>query len=222
MSSDTLLDLNGIAKRVGLLKDRKAHLTTLRDKLQDDLSEKELEVKKLSRKIDLLAMVSELFRRLMDSLVDKQVKSVEKVATNGLQTIFPDLNLSLESEVGPKYNKISVEFFLRRGQGPTSHRGRPLRAFGGGPASVISLIFRVLTIKKLGLYPFLLLDESLGAVSDEYIDLTSRFLKSLSAKTGIDILLVTHKPAFAEHSSTTYRCQELVDGVVTHLALRKT
>ncbi len=222
MPSDELLDLDGVRRKVGLLRDRKAHLTTLRDKLQNDLSEKELEVKQLTRKVESLALVAELFRRLMDILVDKQVKSVEKVATKGLQTIFPDLNLSLESEVGPKYNKISVEFFLRRGAGPTSHRGRPLRAFGGGPASVISLILRVLTIKKLGLYPFLLLDESLGAVSDEYIDLTSLFLKSLSAKTGIDILLVTHKPAFAEHSSSTYRCQELTDGVVTNLALRKT
>lgn len=221
MSSDALLNLDGVEQKVRLLRDRKAHLTTLRDKLRNDLSVKEQEVVLLTKKVEMLTLVSELFRRLMDSLVDKQVKSVEKVATNGLQTIFPDLDLSLESEVGPKYNKISVEFFLRRGKGPTSHRGRPLEAFGGGPSSVISLILRVLTIKKLGLYPLILLDESLNAVSDEYIDLTSQFLKSLAAKMGFDILLVTHKAAFSEHSAITYRCQELTDGVTTNLALKK-
>lgn len=208
-------------QRAGLLRDRKARLTTLHDRLQSDLALKENEVAQLSQRIEQLTLVAELFRWLMDAMVDQQVKSVEKVATNGLQTIFPDLNLSLESDVGPKYGKISVEFFLRRGSGPTSHRGRPLDAFGGGPSSVVSLILRVLAIKKLGLFPLLVLDESLSAVSDEYIDLTSQFMKSLASRMGFDILLVTHKVPFAEHAKLTYRCQELTDGVTTHLALKK-
>ena len=86
---------------------------------------------------DLDTKVGELFRLLMDLLVVKQVRSVENVVTEGLRTIFHDLELAFEADVGPKYGKVSVEFFIRQGakDDPLSHRGRPLEAFGGGPST---------------------------------------------------------------------------------------
>jgi DNA repair exonuclease SbcCD ATPase subunit len=135
------------------------------------------------------------------------------------------LDLSLESEVGFKYNKISVDLFFRKGMKghPASYRGRPLEAFGGGPSSVISLILRVLTVRKMKLWPLLILDESLAAVSDDYIDFTGQFLRALAEKMGFDIILVTHKQAFLEHAHTALRCSEEVesDGASTYLVLRK-
>jgi DNA repair exonuclease SbcCD ATPase subunit len=228
MPSDTVHDGNGIAgleARILRVQESRTRLTTLRDQLANDLASKEVEIVRLTNELDILTKVTELFRHLMDQLIDKQVKVVERVATEGLQTVFPDLNLSLEAEVEPKYNKISVDFFFRRGlKGHRgSHRGHPLSSFGGGPASVVSLILRVLTVKKLNLAPCLILDESLGAVSEEYIDATGQFIRALAEKLGFDILLVTHKPSFLAHSKHSYRCQEDLedDGVSTHLSLKR-
>lgn len=221
MSGDALHDLDGLTHRLQAVRESRTKLVTLRDRLADELQAKETEVKALDYEVDLLTKVGELFRVLMDQMVDRQVKIVEKVATDGLQRVFPDLGLSLESEVGPKYNKIAVDFFIRKGSGPMSHRGRPLESFGGGPSSVVSLILRVLTIKKLKRWPILVLDESLAAVSDDYIEYTGRFVRALAERLGFDILLVTHKQAFLEHAHMAYRgTEEQADGV-TYLELRK-
>ncbi len=216
----------GLSARLKAVQAQKLKLTTLRDRLAGELASKEQEVIDLGSEITVLTGVGELFRFLVDQLVEKQVKIVDKVATDGLRSVFPDRDLSLESEVGPKYNKISVDFFFRKGdkESPFSHRGRPLAAFGGGPSSFVSLLLRIMAIRKLKLWPMLILDESLAAVSDEYIDATGQFLKSTAKGLGFDILLVTHKPSFLDHADTAYRCSEEVeaDGVSTYVVVRKT
>jgi|SRR6478609_786540 len=222
MPSDTL---HAFEARVKSVEASATRLTVLRDRAADELRAKKAEVLHLDQEIEILSKVVELFRALLDQLVEKQVRSVEKIATEGLQTIFTDQILSLESEVGPKHNKISVDFFIRRGLKGShrSHRGKPLEAFGGGPSTVVSLILRVLAIKRLKLWPVLILDESLGAVSDEYVDYTSQFLRGVAEKLGFDLLLVTHKPAYKEHAHNVYRCSEVFeeDGVTPFLIVKK-
>lgn len=200
--------------RVRALGNRSAQLVALRDRLTVELTRKQAEVGELTDRVEKLSKVGELFRLLMDLLVDKQVRVVEGVVTEGLRSIFHDLALSFEAEVGAKYNKVSVDFFMRQGskEDPLSHRGKPLEAFGGGPSSVASLVLRILTVLRLKLYPVLVLDEALASVSDEYVDQTGRFLASLADKMGIDALLVTHKQAFLEHADTAYRCEEVTEG----------
>ena len=210
MSSDPLHAVEGVADRVRALSRRSTQLVTLRDRLASELSQKEAEVQELGFQIERLTKVSELFRKLMDLLVDKQVRAVENIVTEGLKSIFDNLDLSFEADVGPKYNKIAVEFFLRSGakDSPVSHRGPPLEAFGGGPSSVASLILRILTVLRLKRYPILFLDEALAAVSAEYVDAAGRFLTSLSERLKVVILLVTHQQGFLDHAVRAYRCTE--------------
>jgi len=181
--------------------------------LKDELRSTEGEVEQLTTRVTALNKVGELFRALMDKLVDQQVRAVESVVTEGLKTIFFDQDLSFEAEVGPKYNKIAVDFYIRQGakEDPIAIRGRPLDSFGGGPSSISSLVLRVLTLLRLKRQPILALDESLGAVSEEYVDHTGRFLRQMAEDLNIDVLLVTHKTSFTEHATRAYRCQEVVE-----------
>lgn len=223
MRGDSVHAVSGLTDRVRALGNRSAKLVGFRDRLRDELSQKQAEVQELTEKIETLSKVGELFRLLLDLLVDKQVRVVEGVVTEGLQSIFHDLTLSFEAEVTSKYNKVSVDFYLRQGakDNALSHRGRPLDAFGGGPSSVASLVLRILTVLRLKRYPVLVLDEALGAVSDEYTDQTGRFLASLAERMGIDVLLVTHKPAFLDHADVAYRCEEIAEPDGTrHLNVR--
>lgn len=213
MSGDPVHAVEGLTERVRAARAKATRLSTLRDQIDSDLQAKRQEVVGLTSRIEKLTKVGELFRLLMDVLVVKQVRAVEEVVTEGLHTIFHDLELSFEADVGPKYGKVSVEFFIRQGakDDPLSHRGRPLDAFGGGPSSVASLALRVLTVLKLKRYPFLALDEALGAVSDEYTDTTGQFLQRLARKLDIDVLLVTHKAAYVDHADRAYSCSEVVE-----------
>jgi hypothetical protein len=224
MQSHSVHAVEGLDARVRALGQKATRFVTLRDQLAGNLASKEQEVVELGTQVEKLTKVLELFRVLMDLLVVKQVRSVESVVTEGLKTIFYDLDLSFEAEIGPKYNKIAVDFFIRHGSKDDlfSHRGKPLESFGGGPSSVASLALRILTVLRLKLWPMLVLDESLVAISDEYTDQTGQFLRALCSKLGVDLLLVTHKPAFLDHAHQSYRCTEEIgdDGTTRWLALR--
>jgi len=207
MQCDTLHAGNRL--RVKALRETASGLQALRDQTQRDLDTREQEVKDLAWKIDVLSKVGELFRVLMDQLVMDHVRSIESVITEGLRTIFVDQNLSFEAEVGQRYNKLAIDFCLKQADQKAEIKGHPLEAFGGGPASIASLILRVLALRRLNKWPLLALDETLAAVSDEYIDRTGLFLKQLATKTGIEVLLVTHKAAFLEHAVIGYKGSEI-------------
>lgn len=195
--------------RLSRLSERATRLETLRDHQQSKLDEIKTEVEGLGVEIEKLLKVEELFRALMDHLIVNQVRALEAVVTDGLQTIFFDQDLHFESDIEAKYNKVSIDFQLRQGglDDPLSIRGKPLESFGGGASSVIALILRVLTLLKLKRLPFLVLDETLLAVSDEYVASTGKFLEALARTMNLHFLLITHKPAYLDHSNRAYQGQ---------------
>lgn len=211
MSGDALrpqLHLSDWRQRTRALNETAVRLQAVRDRLAEDLAARRQEVERLTIRIDKLGKVGELLRALMDKLVLDQVRTIEGVVTEGLRAIFPDLDMAFEAEVGTKYNKIAIDFFIRQGVDEAAVRGSPLESFGGGPTSVSSLILRLLALLRLKRFPLLLLDETLAAVSDEYIDDAGAFLRKLAASTGIDILLVTHKASFLDHAQNAFQGYE--------------
>lgn len=203
MHSDTLRSRHGL--RLAAVTKTATELHTLRRKLQQDLDARTREVEVLTVRLDRLAKVGELFRALMDRLVMDHVRSIEGVVTEGFKAIFWDQNLAFEAEISHAYNKVSIDFFVRQEKGNRTVRAHPLEAFGGGCASIASLILRVVAMRRLNKWPLLVLDETLLAVSGEYVELTSQFLRELAKKTGISIFLVTHKPEFLEHANISYQ-----------------
>lgn len=220
MQGDALHAGQGLsARRLRDLSETAARIKATRDQAARDLDLRSKEVDTLTAKIDVLAKVAELFRALMDKLVLGHVRSVESVVSDGLKTIFFDQEMSFEAEVAQKYNRISIDFFIRQEAGKIPVRGHPLESFGGGPASISSLVLRILALLRLKRWPVLLLDETLAAVSDEYIDPTGKFLKRLAETTGISILLVTHKQAFLDHAVVAYSGTETGEGRARRLQL---
>lgn len=210
MPSDALHAQQGLTfrRRVQTLNRNAARIQAVRDQLSGDLEARHREVERLTKQVERLTKVGELLRVLMDKLVLDQVKTIEGVVTEGLRAIFYDQTLSFEAEVSQKYNKIAIDFFLRQGDESMAIRGHPLESFGGGPSSIASLVLRLLALLRLKRAPILLLDETLAAVSDDYIDAAGQFLRKLAATTGIDILLVTHKQAFLDHAEMAYQGHE--------------
>jgi chromosome segregation ATPase len=212
MSHDAIRSVEAI-NRLDVLRRRAAKVEGLRDRLVAERAEKLASIDQLTNDIEKLLKVEELFRALMDQLVVKQVRALEAIVTDGLQTIFYDMDLYFESDIETKYNKVAIDFQIREGgiDDPLKVRGRPLDSFGGGTASVAALILRVLTVLKLKRLPFLILDEALLAVSDEYIAGTGKFLKALAETMNLHFLLITHKSAYCDHSDRAYQShQELV------------
>jgi len=198
--------LDGWSQRVQVLQTSATRLQAVRDQISGDLKAKEEEITTLAERQEVLTKVSELYRALMDRMIMGQVQTIEMIVSEGLKTIFFDQDLSFKAEVSQKYNKISVEFFICQGDPEKGGiKGSPLDSFGGGPSSIASLILRILTLLRLKRKKILLLDETLAAVSDDYIETTGQFLQKLAETSNLTILLVTHKPAYLDHASLSYQ-----------------
>lgn len=204
------------------LTQRASRIQALRDQVREELDTRCQEIDKLSVRIDVLAKVGELFRALMDKLVMSHVRSVESVITDGLRSIFFDQTLTFEAEIATRRDRICIDFFIRQERGTHVVRGRPLTNFGGGPATIASFVLRLLVLMKLKRAPMLFLDETLSAISPEYIDQTGLFLKKLAASTGTPILLVTQQHAFIDSASVAYTASEQVpEGRAPHVEIQR-
>jgi hypothetical protein len=225
MPGDAVHAVDGLTSsfgpRVRALRETAARHRTLRDRLETETESRRVEVATLQSKATKLTMVSELFRSLMDKLVEKQKAIVEGLVTEGLEAIFHDQELSFEAEVVQRANRVEMDLFLKQGKDALVIKDNPLDAFGGGPSTIVSLFLRVFALRRLGRAPLLLLDETLPAISAEYVEATGRFLQRLCASMGVDVLLVTHKPEFLDHADHAYMGhEEALDGGYKRLGLR--
>jgi len=212
----------GKKQRLEALRTRATKVQALRNQLVSELKDKERELESLSSRLIVLAKVSELYLMLMDRMVRDQVKTIDEVISSGFQTIFFDQDLRFETDLSSKYNKVSAEFFICDGDlnnGGT--RGDPMESYGGGPAVIASLILRILTLLRLKRRKFLLLDETLFAVSDEYVETTSLFMRSLAKTMGLDIFLVTHKQSYVDFAPVAYHADTKSEDGRNHLTLRR-
>lgn len=154
----------------------------------------------------VLSRVSDLFRILIDGEVIANVKAAEALISEGLATIFDDMDISVRSEVDVQRGKVSVELVTvqKHGDGNITE-GAAMDAYGGSVATVQSVLLRIVVVSRRNLKPLLLLDESLGAVAEHYVPRVGAFLSLLCDKMGMDVLAVTHNPALVEASKTAYR-----------------
>ena len=185
---------------------RSALLRGARRAAERRVRETKVEVADLEDEVALLEHVQGVLRTLIDREVTEGVEAVEKLLTKGLQSVFSDQKLSVESDVKISRGKVSVDLITvhERPDG-TVIKGVSNDAFGGAVATVQSVLLRIIVMKRRGLRPFLMLDESLPAFDNDYVQNMGEFLQLICEKLGLDILLVTHNAALVDASHRAYR-----------------
>jgi len=188
------------------LRSQADRLAGARDAAVQRVADTRKAIKDLEDEAELLALVQGILRTLIDKEVTAGVEVVEKLMTEGLQAVFHDQKLSVESEVNILRGKVSVDLVtVQERQDGTIIRGVPNDAFGGAVATVMSVLLRIIVMKRRGLRPLLLLDESLPAFDGNYVQNMGEFLQLICERLDIDILLVTHNPALVDASNRAYR-----------------
>jgi hypothetical protein len=165
-----------------------------------DFKEQSLEIQKSK------AVLDELIKKFIGFQLDR----IKEYVSYGLKTVISDQDITFDCQVTTKMNKPWVDLLTVNKQGISENA---LEAFGGSVAQIESLILRVLAILQLKLYPILILDESLNAVSEDYLPATSILLKELTKQLGIKILLVTHNKAVLNEADRVYRAVDTRDGL---------
>lgn len=188
------------------LRSRVDRAIGLRDGVVSRLNSVNSDIKELENEEALLDLVSGLLRQLIDREVTVGVQAVEKLQTEGLQTVFSDQDLKVKTQVEVHRGKVSVDLVTsQKHSGGVEVEGLSNDAFGGAVATVQSILLRIIIILRRGLRPVLLLDESLPAFDGNYVSNMGSFLSVLCSRLGLDILLVTHNPSLVEAADRAYR-----------------
>ena len=177
-----------------------------RDSLVQRESRIDSEIRSLESEEFTLGLVTNLIRAMIDSEVNDSVEAIEKLQTEALQAVFPDQKNSVSAEVKVQRGKVSVELVTNREYDDgTVISGTSLEAFGGALTTVQSVLLRITVMLRRGQRPFLVLDESLPAISKEYVTRMAEFLSLLCERLGMDILVVTHDERLIDHADRAYR-----------------
>ena len=159
------------------------------------------QIEDLASELAVLDRVSDLFKHLIEKHVDEYADSFSQIVTEGLQTIYHDQDVSFGIRVEQKRGKIYASFVTKQ----AGREGEPLKSFGGGVAAIESLLLRLLVLLKADLARYLFLDESLAALSVEYVEGCGEFLRELCDRLGVNVLLVTHNDGVLEHATRAYK-----------------
>lgn len=186
----------------------RTRLATLQEALQSQRTAFQTEVDLLGEEIRLLGHCGAGFDALLAAMSAESLSSVENLLTYGLQTAFPEQHLACRLEASTKRGAQAIEVRLVHATTGGTVDAPILEAFGGGPASVISFLLRLLVVRRTKLAPVLLLDEPFAFVSAEYVDGVAKLLRELAEKLGLTIVLVTHQPAFLEVAHVAYRISQ--------------
>lgn len=198
-----------VAARIPALRSRLDRALGVRDGIASRLESTRGEIARLEKEDQLLDLVVNLFRTLIDTEVTEGVKAVEQLLTEGLQAVFDDQDLSVRSEVSVTRGKVAVDFVtVQRNPDGSFTEGLSREAFGGAVTTVQSVLLRIMVVLRRGLRPLLLLDESLPAFDPNYVHNMGRFIQLLCQRLQVDLLLVTHNPALIEASNIGYEIQK--------------
>lgn len=166
------------------------------------------EIATLTDDIQVLTYTTTALDQLLKAVSLESLESVESLVTYGLRTIFDDQALSFRIDVSTKFRMQWMEPRLKAGEVEASI----LDAFGGGPATVVAFLLRVLVCRRLGLAPVIVLDEPFAMVSADYTENVAKLLRELCDKLGFTILLVTHDPSFVQYAHHAYEAVETSHG----------
>lgn len=140
-------------------------------------------------------------------------RQVEELSTRGLQVVFSE-NLSFHVIQAVRGNRAEVEFVIRTTVGDTQIDTPVLEARGGGMAAVVGFMLRlVVLLLTPGASRLLVLDETFAHVSAEYETRVAEFLREVSAKAGVQIILDTHSTAYDDVADSRYRIEPQANGL---------
>lgn len=169
--------------------------------------ELQAEVAELAEAVETFDRVTILLNSLGEERQLKAQTTIEELVTRGLQTIFDD-TLSFHIIQTVKGKTANVEFYVRTTLDGAEIETPVMEARGGGLAATIGFLLRLVVMlldKGTRHENIMLLDETFAHVSAEYLDPLRQFLREVVDKTGVQIVMVTHQPEFAEDADKVYR-----------------
>jgi hypothetical protein len=150
------------------------------------------------------------------------IQTVAQITQDQLEYRVSELTSCALAAIFPRPYTMRVLFERKRGRTecaltfglPNGAEVEPMDASGFGPVDVASFGLRLtgLSIQKPRKRPVVVLDEPFKFVSKDLLPRVSALIHELSAKLGIQFIIITHEDRLIEDNDNVFRVK-LIDGV---------
>ena len=214
------LTLENLESNLAALRTRHSQAQGQRDLLISQRREKEEELAAARADIELWRDVQILLSKASEFARQQLKQRIEQTVTAALAAIFADSTMRFEIEMKDIGGKPAADWRVVSCYEIPAKAGdedvklsaytviaSPEDAKGGGVTDVVSLALRLALLELSRPKPGgpVLLDEPAKMVSQEYLPNLAAFLKQYAAKTGRQIIMVTHHDVLADVADTGYK-----------------
>jgi len=176
-----------------------------RDLLEQQLADTEAQLAQARQDIVTWEQVQLLLGKVSEFARQQILQRIEATVTAALLAVFGE---GYEFRIAMRTigNQAAAEWQVVSQYGDTEVAASPEDARGGGITDVVSLALRLAMLELLRprVEGPVIFDEPAKMVSTEYAGNLAYFLKQYAAKTGRQVIMVTHNPQLAEAADRSY------------------
>lgn len=205
------LNIQVLESSLAALRTRYSQGQGQRDLLINQRREKEQQLTAAQQDIELWRQVQLLLSKASEFAREQLKTRIEQTVTAALAAIF-DSSMKFEIEMGNIGGRPSADWRVVSSYGDIGSENQvsvvasPEDAKGGGVTDVVSLALRLALLELSRPKPGgpVLFDEPGKMISKEYLPSVADFLKQYAAKTGRQIIMVTHHEVLADVADVGY------------------
>ena len=174
-----------------------------------------LKMEETHKKVNTYEESIDYMKKLIDILSRKHIAHLETLLNSAVQSIFYDKDYHIEFEISEYRNNNNLTIYLIETLEDGSEIKTDIKNNGFGLKSVIGLILQVYFIMYHNQSRILIMDESLSAISTNYIEYVRELIISLTKEYGFIFILVNHDPRWNDLADRVY---EMRDGEIKLLS----
>jgi len=176
--------------------------------LQKQHIEKTAALRGAQEDVRVWEQVQVLLAKVSDFAREQMVRHIERAVTAALVAVFGDegyeFRVALRSVGG---GQPAADWQVVSHYGDVEVAGTPEDARGGGVVDVVSIALRLamMELVRPRVEGPVILDEPGKMVSEQYAPNLAYFLKQYAARSGRQVIMITHNAALAEVADKSYR-----------------
>lgn len=188
------------------MKEAYSQGTGARELLRQQLKEQKKALTDAESSIDTWEKVQVLLTKTSEFAREQLKTRIEETVTAALQAVFGE-GMEFRIIITTFRDQPAAEWQVVSKYGDIEVAGNPQDARGGGITDIVSLALRLamLELARPKVTGPVVLDEPGKMVSKEFAANMAYFLKEYAAKTGRQIILVTHNEELAAMGNKTYQ-----------------
>lgn len=208
MNSTVDYSLDSLLKDISYIEKRFNTYNIKKDSMLKSIDAYSKDIAAIKDRLKLIESAKQYYLKVVDVCYMHSIKEMEDFVNQVLSYVFYDEDYKIRLDITNKRNK-SITFYLidnKKGLELPLRKGN-----GKGIKAVVSCILLTYYLLRMKSH-YLFLDESFVNISSGYIDRFFSFIKLLSHKHNMCIVLITHDVRFPSYADKVYNVKK---GVIT-------